>query len=229
MAYTYRFARPALTVDAVVFGLDDHELKVLLIERDRAPFAGRWALPGGFVEVDESLEQAVARELREETGLENVELEQLASFGDVHRDPRERVVSIAYYALVQASACHLRAGDDARRAAWFAVGKTPKLAFDHRRIFAVARQRLRAKLCSQPIGLDLLPRKFTLRQLQRTYETVLGQTLDKRKFQSRIRKMDILVELAETESDVPHRAARLYRFDRRKYRRHVERGVIFEL
>ena len=228
MAFTYAFARPALTVDAVVFGLDERDLKVVLIQRDRAPFAGRWALPGGFVAVDEALEQAVRRELGEETGLVNVDLEQFHSFGDVQRDPRERVVSVAYYALVNLADHRPHADDDARQAAWFAVGKTPPLAFDHGRILALACRRLRAKVRCQPIGLELLPRKFTLRQLQRMYEVILGRTLDRGNLRRKILKMDLLVALNETETDVPHRAARLFRFDRHKYRRLTQRGFDFE-
>ena len=229
MAYTYTYARPALTVDAVVFGLAEDALKVLLIQRARPPFARRWALPGGFVEIDETLDDAVCRELQEETGLRDIYFEQLYTFGAVKRDPRERVVSVAYYALVQLADHRPRAADDARRAEWFPVGRTPPLAFDHRRILDVARQRLSAKVRYQPIGFELLARKFTLGQLQRLYEIILDRTLDKRNFRRKISKLDILVPLDETETSVPHRAARLYRFDRAKYRRRTQQGFNFEL
>src|SRR3954471_1641179 len=165
MPFSYKYPRPALTVDCVVFGFDEAELKVLLIRRGLAPFEGQWALPGGFVRVDETLDEAARRELQEETGLTNVFLEQLYTFGAVDRDPRERVVSVAYYALVK-SAEHPAAGaTDAADAGWFPVGRVPALAFDHAEILKAALQRLRGKVRYQPIGFKLLPAKFTLSQL----------------------------------------------------------------
>ena len=229
MSFTYDYPRPALTVDCVVFGLDADDLKVLLIRRDKEPFAGQWALPGGFVETDETLEAAARRELVEETGVENVYLEQLYTFGDVDRDPRERVVSIAYYALVKLSDHGLRAATDAREAGWFSVGAAPPLAFDHQTILAVAVERLRGKVRYQPLGFELLPEKFTLRQLQQLYETILDRELDKRNFRKKILGMGLLKELDEVETDVAHRAARLYRFDRRKYERLSKQGFNFEI
>ncbi len=229
MPYTYDYPRPALTVDCVVFGLDDEDLKVLLIQRDIEPFAGRWALPGGFVHMDETLEDGARRELQEETGLANVYLEQLYTQGAVDRDPRGRVVSVAYYALVNLRDHRVQADTDARNAAWFAVGETPSLAFDHEEILDRAYERLRGKVRYQPIGFELLPAKFTLRQLQRLYETVLGRELDKRNFRKKILGMDILVELDEIEKDVAHRAARLYRFDRKRYQRLTKQGFNFEI
>lgn len=229
MACTYDYPRPALTVDCVVFGLDAEDLKVMLIQRDVEPFSGQWALPGGFVRLEESLDEAAARELREETGLHDVFLEQLYTFGAVDRDPRGRVVSVAYYALVQLSSHTVRAATDARNAAWFAVDDIPPLAFDHHEIFATAHERLRGKVRYQPIGFELLPPKFPLRELQRLYELVLDRPLDKRNFRKKILAMDILDELNEVEQDVSHRAARLYRFNRRKYERQTRRGFNFEI
>lgn len=229
MPYTYQYPRPALTVDCVVFGLDDEELKVLLIQRDLEPFAGRWALPGGFVHVGESPDAAARRELREETGLHDVFLEQLYTFGEPDRDPREHVVTVSYYALVNLRDHRVAAASDARNVAWFAVDDTPALAFDHDRILGVAVERLRGKVRYQPIGFELLGPKFTLRQLQRMYETILDRPLDKRNFRKKILSMAILVELDEVETDVAHRAARLYRFDKRKYDRMVRRGFNFEV
>lgn len=229
MSYTYEYPRAALTVDCVVFGLDRQELKVMLIRRDLPPFEGRWALPGGFVRLDETLEDAALRELREETGLENVYLEQLYTIGDVDRDPRERVVTVAYYALVKPSDHRVRAATDARAAAWFAIDDLPHLAFDHHKILAMAHQRLRGKVRYQPIGFELLPTKFALRQLQHLYEVILDRCLDKRNFRKKILSMDVLVELDEVETDVAHRAARLYRFDRKKYRRLTKQGFNFEI
>jgi 8-oxo-dGTP diphosphatase len=227
--HTYEYPRAALTVDCAVFGLDDEDLKVLLIQRGLAPFEGTWALPGGFVRVDETLEEAARRELEEETGLRQVFLEQLYTFGDVERDPRERVVSVAYYALVKLSDHDVHAATDARDAAWFGVHDVPSLAFDHAAILQVALERLRGKVRYQPIGFELLPKKFTLSQLQHLYELVLERELDKRNFRKRVLAMDLLIETDEVQQDVAHRAARLYRFDERKYRRLARTGFNFEL
>jgi 8-oxo-dGTP diphosphatase len=229
MAATYEYPRPALTVDAVVFGLDDEDLKVLLIRRDLEPYQGKWALPGGFVRAHESLEEAVRRELQEETGIDQLFLEQLYTFGAVDRDPRERVVTVAYYALVKLSDHRIKAATDARDAAWFAMSEARGLAFDHDQIVAVALERLKGKVRYQPIGFELLPPEFTLSQLQRLYETILETPLDKRNFRKKILGMDFLVALEEVQKDVAHRAARLYRFDRKKYQQLQKRGFNFEL
>lgn len=229
MPFTYEYARPALTVDCVVFGLDDTDLKVLLIERDLEPFRGKWALPGGFVRVDETLEDAARRELAEETGLGKVFLEQLYTIGSLNRDPRERVVTVAYYALVRLSSHKVQAATDARQALWFAMDDLPKLAFDHNKILTTAHERLRGKVRYQPIGFELLPQKFTLRQLQNLYEVVLDRDLDKRNFRKKILSMGILNELDEVETDVAHRAARLYRFDKKGYRQMTKQGFNFEI
>jgi 8-oxo-dGTP diphosphatase len=229
MTYSYEYPRAALTVDCVVFGLDDEDLKVLLVERDVPPFEGRWALPGGFVRLDETLEDAARRELREETGLESVYLEQLFTFGALERDPRERVVTVAYYALVKLSDHQVRAATDARNAAWFAIDDVPRLAFDHPKILNVAHQRLRGKVRYQPLGFELLPAKFTLRQIQQLYEVILDRQLDKRNFRKKLLGMELLIELDEVETDVAHRAARLYKFDRKKYARLSKHGFNFEI
>lgn len=221
--------RLALTVDCVVFGFDEAALKVLLIERHAEPFRGRWGLPGGFVRREESLEEAARRQLQEETGITRLFLEQLFTFGDVDRDPRERAVTVAYYALVKLSDHRVRAASDAARAAWFAVDDLPALAFDHSAIVDVALARLKGKVRYQPIGFELLPPKFTLSQLQHLYETILERPLDKRNFRKKILSMEFLVELDEIEQDVAHRAARLYSFNRRKYDQLVRAGFNFEI
>jgi 8-oxo-dGTP diphosphatase len=229
MTHCYEFARPALTVDVVVFALDEHDLQVMLIERDLAPFAGDWALPGGFVRVEETLDDAAARELAEETGLHDIFLEQLYTFGAVKRDPRERVVTVAYFALVNLTGHDVKASTDARNAAWFSVNDLPKLAFDHQQILDAALERLRGKVRYQPLGFELLPEKFTLRQLQHLYEIILDRPLDKRNFRKKVLGMGIIKETNEIETDVAHRAARLFRFDKKAYDRLTKRGFDFEI
>ncbi|WP_224247657.1 NUDIX hydrolase [Hyalangium gracile] len=229
MSYTYEYPRPALTVDCVVFGMDEEDLKVLLIKRGLEPFLGKWALPGGFVRMDESLDDAARRELEEEAGIRPSHLEQLYSFGAPGRDPRGRVVTVAYFALVKLSDHRVHASTDAREAAWFSVWDAPKLAFDHADILGTALQRLKGKVRYQPIGFELLPPKFTLTQLQRLYEIILERQLDKRNFRKKILSMDLLEELDEVEQDVSHRAARLYRFDHKKYKQLEKAGFNFEL
>lgn len=231
MAFKYEYQRPGLTVDCVIFGLDleAESLKVMLIERDVEPFAGVWAIPGGFVRSDESLLDAATRELEEETGITDVFLEQLYTFGDPGRDPRGWVVSVAYYALVSPEKHNVHATTDARDARWFSVDSLPKLAFDHAEILETALERIRGKLTYAPIGFELLPQKFTVKQLQKLYEIVLGRKLDNRNFRKKIFAMDVLRELDEMQKGVPHRAARLYKFDERKYRQLIKRGLNFEL
>src|SRR4030095_1976180 len=228
MPFTYQYARPALTVDCVVFGFDEGDLKVLLIERGRKPFAGRWALPGGFVRVDETLDDAARRELREETGVAQVFLEQLYTFGELDRDPRERVVSVAYYALVKLSDHRVKAATDASKAEWFQAFKTPKLAFDHAIILETALQRLQGKVRYQPIGFELLPPKFTLSQLQHLYEALLGVEMDKRNFRKKILSMGLLIGLNDY-TEARHLPAQLFHFDQKKYQQLRRRGFNFEL
>ncbi|HWU86978.1 MAG TPA: NUDIX domain-containing protein [Kofleriaceae bacterium] len=227
MTYSYEYPRAALTVDCVVFGLDEQDLKVLLIQRRLQPFQHAWALPGGFVRVDETLDGAARRELAEEAGVTDVYLEQLYTFGALDRDPRERVVTVAYYALAKLSDHRIRAATDAMGVGWFSLDDLPKLAFDHAGVVAAARDRLRGKVRYAPVGFELLPPRFSLTQLQRLYEIILGTDLDKRNFRKKILAMDLLVETDEVEQGVRHRAARLYRFDRRKYDRLTKQG--FEL
>lgn len=229
MAFNYDFPRPAITADCVVFGLDEEDLKVLLIQRANDPFKGRWALPGGFAAVGESLEETARRELGEETGLTNIFLEQLYTFSDPKRDPREHVITVAYYALVNLSDHHVHASTDAKNAAWFCIDDVPPLAFDHDAILKMAHDRLRGKITYQPIGFELLPERFPLRNLQGVYEKILDQELDKRNFRKKILGMGILEELDEIETDVGHRAARLYRFNKAKYDQMVSQGFIFEI
>lgn len=229
MAYTYKHPRPALTVDCVVFGFDTDALRVMLVERDREPAKGKWALPGGFVGMAETVDEAARRELREETGITKVFLEQLRVFSAVDRDPRERVVTTAYYALVNMEGHAIRATTDVTNAKWFAVEDAHDLPFDHNEILALALTRLRDDLRRRPIGFELLPDKFTLNQLQTLYEVILDRKVDKSNFRRKILSFGILTELDEVQADVAHRAARYYRFDEKAYRALVRQGFLFEL
>ncbi|MCG8568951.1 MAG: NUDIX hydrolase [Spirochaetes bacterium] len=231
MSYTYEYERPCVTVDCVVFGLDLEEknLKVLLIKRKLKPFKNNWALPGGFVNMNENLENAAKRELAEETGLTNIFLEQLYTFGEVDRDPRTRVITVGYYALVKMDHLILHADSDAEDAAWFSIDDLPILAFDHKMIMDTAISRLQGKVQYQPIGFELLPEKFSLTQLQNLYEIVLEKKFDKRNFRKKILAMNLLKELDEIEKDVAHRAARLFSFDKEQYASLKEKGFNFTL
>jgi 8-oxo-dGTP diphosphatase len=230
MSYSYEHPRPAVTVDCVVFGLDElQQLKVMLIQRGIAPFKNQWALPGGFVQWAESVDAAAARELQEETGIEQIFLEQLYTFGEINRDPRDRVITVAYYALINIAEYQIRAQTDASNAAWFLVQQVPDLAFDHQQILKVAQQRLKGKLRYQPIGFELLPQKFTLTQLQRLYETVLEQKLDKRNFRHKLLKMKLLIDTEQMQDGVSHRPAKLYQFDEARYVALKETGFNFEI
>lgn len=227
--YCYEYPRPAVTTDCVIFGFDEGELKVLLIKRGIEPFIGKWALPGGFLEMGENSDECAHRELFEETGIKDVFIEQLYSFSDVDRDPRGRVVSIAYYALVKLADYKIKAGDDADNAEWFPISKVPPLAFDHDRILRVAVTRLRGKIRYQPIGFELLPEKFTIPELQRLYETVLEVQLDRRNFRKKILDTGLLIDHHESVKGVPHKGAKYFSFDMKKYKELSERGFNFEV
>ncbi len=229
MPYTYEYPRPALTVDCVVFGVDEEGLKLLLVQRGHEPFKDCWALPGGFVDMAETTDAAALRELSEETGTQEVYLEQLYTFSAVDRDPRERVVSVAYYALVKPSDLSIEAGSDAKDVRWFNARELPTLAFDHKEIVQVGLSRLAGKVRYMPVGFELLPKKFTLGQLQKMYEYILGRSLDKRNFRRAFLKMGILEALEEYQTGVAHRPSQLFRFNRREYQRLVKAGFSFEI
>lgn len=205
------YPRPSVTVDVIIFTLQEEDLQALLIKRRNPPFEGMWAIPGGFVSIDESLEQAALRELEEETGVRDVYLEQLYTFGELGRDPRGRVITVAYFALVPANAIHPHAGDDATETRWWSVYDLPPLAFDHADILSYALQRLRYKLEYTAVGFELLPENFTLSELQSAYEIVLGEKLDKRNFRRKILNADVIEETGEQRTG-EGRPARLYRF-----------------
>lgn len=215
-----------LTVDVVIFTIREEQLQVLLIERGVAPFEGRWALPGGFLLQGESLEEAALRELQEETGVRDVYLEQLYTFGDPTRDPRGRIVTVAYYALIATDRA-LTAGTDASAARWFPVSRHPPLAFDHDAILTYALERLRNKLEYTTVGFELLPKKFTLTQLQRVYEMILGRPLDKRNFRRKMELLEILTPLNELSREGNARPAQLYSFSAKRFEKLKDKGIIF--
>ena len=207
-----RYDRPSVTVDVVIFSLVDDDLQVLLVKRKFAPFAGMWAIPGGFVRIHESLEEAAARELAEETGVTDVYMEQLYTFGAPDRDPRTRVITVAYIALVPHDIVHHRPGDDAAETSWFSMFDLPMLAFDHQEMLEYALTRLRYKLEYTAVGFRLLPDVFTLSELQRAYETILGEKLDKRNFRRKILAAEILQETGKKKRDGEGRPAKLYQY-----------------
>ena len=224
MPYTYKFPHPSITADVVIFAMHENDLKVLLVQRKNPPYKNHWAIPGGFVEIDEDLELGARRELEEETGVKNVFLEQLYTFGAPKRDPRERVITVAYYSLVNP----VRAGSDALNACWFSVRQLPKLAFDHKKILAMAVERLKGKALYAPIVFELLPRKFKLSQLQQVFEIILDRKLDKRNFRKKILGTGMLTETAGMDKSEQRRPAKLYRFDRKKFNKLNREGVGFE-
>ena len=194
--YTYRYPHPAVTTDCVVFGFDGKELKVLLIERGLDPYKGMWAFPGGFLRMDETAEECAKRELREETGLELTKVRELGTFSGVNRDPRERVVSIAFYSLARHSS--VKGGDDAAKARWWAIDDIPQLAFDHDYILRKAMKRIRQDIHFEPVGFDLLDEHFTIAELQRLYESILGVQFDRRNFYRKMLQTGVLEEVDDT-------------------------------
>jgi len=205
------YQRLAVTTDVVVFSIRDRQLKLLLVRRGASPYKGLWALPGGFVAADEDPETCAMRELEEETGVGGVYLEQLYTFGAPERDPRERVISIAYYALIPSDRLQLRAATDAEAVGWFALDELPELAFDHRDIVGFAHQRLAAKLAYSTIAFQFMPEAFTLSELQAVHEIILNRALDKRNFRKRVLAMDAIEYTGEQRREGSHRPARLYR------------------
>lgn len=228
MPHTYEFPRPALTVDCVIFGFNGGSLEILLIRRGIEPFKNMWAVPGGFVHENEDIEAAARRELAEETNLTEVFMEQLQTFGTPGRDPRGHVVSVAHYALVRPDEHPPVGATDACETAWFPIGKIPKLAFDHSAILTTALTRLRGKIRYQPVGFELLPKHFTLSEIQSLYEAILGREIDKRNFRKKLLSFGFLIPL-KTFSTGSHRPARLHRFDKRKYNSLQKSGLNFEL
>lgn len=224
--YTYKYPHPSVTTDCVIFGFDGTSLKVLLVERGLEPFKGRWAFPGGFLNMDESAEAGALRELQEETGLTGAYIKQFHTFSQPDRDPRERVITIAYYALVRLQ--NVRGGDDASRAEWFALDKVPALAFDHDLILRVALNELRKQIHFEPIGFELLPEKFTIKELQLLYEAILDVKFDRRNFYNKMKHLGILTQLDETVQNSPQREAFLFKFNPEKYSELKQKGFKLE-
>ncbi|MCR4853654.1 MAG: NUDIX hydrolase [Prevotella sp.] len=224
--YNYKYPHPSVTTDCVIFGVDGTKLNVLLIERGIEPFKGRWALPGGFLRMDETALMGAKRELMEETGLKDAYIHQFHTFTEPNRDPRERVITIAYYALVRKS--EVKGGDDAAKAVWFPLDSIPSLAFDHDMILREATTELRKQIHFEPIGFELLPEKFTMTQLQHLYEAVLGVKFDRRNFSNKMLKLGLLTELEERVTLVNKKVAFLYKFNRASYDEMKEKGFRLE-
>lgn len=218
-----------LTVDAVVFGYEEGNISVLLIQRKYEPFKGKWAIPGGFVLDDESLEEAVERELHEETGIKINYLEQLYTFGKPNRDPRGRVVSVAYFGLVRPNAFKIFASTDAEQVQWFNINELPKLSFDHKVILETAIKRLQGKITYEPIGFELLDKKFPFSDLEKLYTTLLGRAIDRRNFRKKIVGLNVLDELNEKVSKGSGRPANLFQFNQKRYFQLKKEGIIFEI
>ena len=215
-----------MTVDIVIFTLREGSLQVLLVKRGVPPFEGQYAIPGGFIRGDESLEEAALRELHEETGVRNVFLEQLYTFGDPKRDPRGRMITVAYYALIASDKLSLVAGADAAEAQWFPASSVPPLAFDHKSILDYALERLRNKLEYTTVGFQLLPEKFTLGELQAVYEVILGRPLDKRNFRRKLALLGILKPLREWQR-TGRKPAQLFRFAAARFEKLKDKGILF--
>lgn len=218
-----------LSVDAVVFGYEAGKISVLFIKRKYEPFKGNWAIPGGFILENETLEEAVQRELGEETGLQINYLEQLYTFGNPQRDPRGRVISIAYFALVKPNAFKIEASTDAEEVQWFSLNELPELAFDHSEILQMAIERLRGKITYEPIGFELLDEKFPFSDLEKLYTTLLGRAIDRRNFRKKINHLNILDELDEKISKGSGRPASLFQFNKERYFELKSEGIIFDV
>jgi 8-oxo-dGTP diphosphatase len=219
-----------VSVDAVVFGYDQElGISVLLIKRKNEPFQKMWALPGGLVLNDESLDQAVNRELKEEAGIDVNYLEQLYTFGAPDRDPRNHAISVSYFGLVRPQDFQLAAHTDAEDVAWFNIKKIPKLAFDHKKIIDVAIKRLRGKITYEPVGFELLEKEFPFSDLEKLYQTLLDQEIDRRNFKKKIISLGILEELDETIQRKAGRPARLFKFNKKKYFELKEKGYNFDI
>jgi len=219
----------SVSVDCVIFGYDATDLKVLLIKRGEGPYLNYWALPGDLINPQESIDQSVIRVLNDLTGLTDVYLNQVKTFGDVGRHPLGRVFTVAYYSLIKISDYELNPSSFAVEAKWHSVKRIGELAFDHNKIFATCREKLVNSLKIKPIGFELLPKEFTLTELQVLYETILQQPFDKRNFRKKINSMKLLIDTGKLQKSVSHRPAKLYRFDKVKFLKLEKSGFNFEI
>lgn len=224
--YTYKYPHPAVTTDCIVFGFDGTKLNLLLINRSIEPYKGSWALPGGFMKIDETAEQGALRELQEETGVKDIYIEQMQAFTTVDRDPRERVMTIAFMAFVRQEKYEVIAGDDAAKAQWFPVKSLPQLAFDHKEIITLALDKLRWKMTYEPLAFRLLNKTFTISQLQTIYEVVFDKRFDRRNFHKKLTSLGYIIPTEEQQKTIG-RPSTLYTFDERKYREVAENRNIF--
>lgn len=218
-----------LTVDAVVFGYEAGIISILLIKRKYEPFKNKWAIPGGFVLNEESLEEAVERELSEETGVRINYLEQLYTFGDLNRDPRGRVISVAYFGLVRPNTFKIVASTDAEEVKWFNINELPELSFDHKDILEKAIKRLKGKITYEPLGFELLDKKFPFSDLEKLYTTLLGREVDRRNFRKKILSLNVLDELDEKVSKGSGRPASLFQFNEKRYFQLKKEGILFDV
>lgn len=223
------YFRSAFTVDNVIFGFDESDLKVLLIKRDEAPYHDYWALPGYFVQKNEDLKSAAKRVLHEVTGLKNVWLEQVGAYGKTDRHSLGRVITIAYYSLVKVIGFNPIPASPASEVKWQNINEIGELAFDHAKIISDAFNKLKKSIRTQPIGFELLPPAFTLTDLQQLYEAIWQTQLEKRNFRKKILSMNLLIDLDQMQEGVAHRPARLYRFDEQRYNELLKDGFLFEL
>lgn len=224
--YCYKYPHPSVTTDCVIFGFDGAKLKVLLVQRGIEPFKGKWALPGGFLKMDECAKQGALRELKEETGLEAAYIRQFHTFTAPERDPRERVITIAYYALVRMQ--EVKGGDDAAEARWFSLDEVPQLAFDHDRILRKAEQALRRQIHFEPVGFELLGETFTIKELQNLYEAILQVRFDRRNFLHKMKRTGMLELTDGTANPSQKKEAYLYRFNHKKYDELKQKGFRLE-
>lgn len=218
-----------ISIDCVIFGFENNKLKVLLIKRNINPRKGWMALPGGFIRTNEDLDTASRRILWELTGIQNLYMEQVHTFGDVDRYPDRRVITVAYVALININNFKLTPGNEVMDVRWADIDELPQLPFDHHDIFQYSLNQLRRRVRHEPVGFNLLPNKFTLPQLQSLYEAILDMKFDKRNFRRKIHRMNFLIDLGEKQQDVPHRAAKLYSFEEENYKQLKEKGFNFDL
>lgn len=226
LKYCYKYPHPSVTTDCVIFGFGGTKLSVLLVKRGVEPYKGRWAFPGGFMNMDESAEEGALRELQEETGLKGAYIRQFHTFTAPERDPRERVITIAYYALVRMQ--EVAGGDDADDARWFTLDEVPQLAFDHDQILRKAQKALRQQIHFEPIGFELLPEAFTIKELQNLYEAILDVHFDRRNFYNKMKRLEMLDATNEKVNPSKKKKAILFRFNKAKYNELKQKGFRLE-